>query len=127
MSRDPEPSLPSEQELEAKVCGFFEIWGLLDRLAHAEVHWNPRLRTSAGRCLPKRLQIELNPRLLARAPERIDEVLAHEAAHLATSLVHGFRVRPHGREWAGFMAMLGLPPRVTHDLPVERARRRRRR
>lgn len=106
------------------MSGFFEVWGLLDRLAHTEVRWNPRLRTSAGRCLPKRLQIELNPALLARAPERIDEVLAHEAAHLATSLVYGFGVRPHGREWREFMAQLGLPARVTHDLPVHRRRRR---
>ena len=124
MSRTPEPTLPTEEELEAKACAFFEAWGLLDRLAHVEVRWNPRLRTSAGRCLPKRLQIELNPWLMARVPDRIDEVLAHEAAHLATSLVHGFRVRPHGQEWAGYMAKLGLPPRVTHNFPVERSKRR---
>ena len=124
MNKSPEDSLPTEDQLEGRLSAFFEVWGLLDRLAHTEVRWNPRLRTSAGRCLPKRLQIELNPGLLAGAPERIDEVLAHEAAHLATSLVHGFGVRPHGREWAGFMAQLGFPPRVTHDLVVRRPRRR---
>lgn len=125
MSTTPDTGLPSEKLLEAKVCGFFETWGLLDRLAHVEVRWNPRLRSSAGRCLPKRLQIELNPRLLARDPGQIEVVLAHEAAHLATSLVHGFDVAPHGEEWVGFMTALGLPPRVTHDIPVARARRRR--
>ncbi len=121
----PPPALPSEARLEARACEFFATWGLLDRLAHVEVIWNRRLRTTAGRALPKRLQIQLNPRLLARVPAQLDEVLAHEAAHLATALVHGVGVPPHGPQWADFMAQLGLPPRTTHDFPVDGLRAQR--
>jgi len=90
------------------------------------VTWNARLRTAAGRAFPASARIELNPHLLSRAPDHIDEVLAHEAAHLAVHWRHGRRCRPHGAEWQAFMAAAGQPARVRHPLPVPRGRRRRR-
>ena len=105
-------------ELEARARNLFDTWGVLDRLPHVQVVWNSRLRTTAGRSRPRALQIELNPNLLARVPERIDEVLAHEAAHLATALTHGPRVRHHGPEWTSLMEAVGLEPRARHEFPV---------
>ena len=81
--------MPAAAELEARARRLFALWGELARLAHIEVIYNARLRTTAGRAFLRRLQIELNPHLLARVPERLDEVLAHEAAHLVVALRHG--------------------------------------
>ena len=95
------------------------MWGVLDRLANVEVIWNRRLRTTAGRAHLRELTIQLNPRLLARVPYRIDEVLAHEAAHLAVGLVHGTTVPHHGPEWSAWMVEVGHDPNAKHDFPVE--------
>ncbi len=116
---DPEPvALPDEEELEARARELFSLWGVIDRLAHVEVLWNRRLRTSAGRAHLRTIQIHLNPRLLSRVPERIDEVLTHEAAHLAVALVHGRRARHHGPEWVALMTAAGHDANRTHDFPV---------
>ena len=114
------PALPTEEELESRVRELFAAWGALDDgMAHVEVVWNSRLRTTAGRVFMKRLQIQLNPRLLARVPERIDEVLAHEAAHLVTYRRHGSAVSQHGGEWQGLMESAGFAGAATHDFPIE--------
>ena len=123
-SRPTEGGLPSEEELEARARECFTQWGVIDLLAHIEVVWNRRLSTSAGRAHPRRLQIHLNPRLLARVPERVDEVLVHEAAHLATALLHPGSSH-HGSEWANLMQQAGHEPKRTHDFPVEGLRRSR--
>ena len=114
----PESDLPDEQELERRACELFTLWGVIDRLAHVEVLWNRRLRTTAGSAHLRTIQIHLNPRLLARVPERIDEVLTHEAAHLAVGLVHGHGARHHGPEWVALMAAAGHDGERTHDFPV---------
>ena len=105
--------------LETRARELFTLWGVIDRLAHVEVIWNRRLRTTAGRAHLSTIQIHLNPRLLARVPERIDEVLTHEAAHLATALVHGRNAQHHGPEWRALMEQAGHDASRTHDFPVE--------
>jgi predicted SprT family Zn-dependent metalloprotease len=116
---DPDPvDLPDEEDLEARARELFTLWGVVDRLAHIEVLWNGRLRTTAGRAHLRTIQIHLNPRLLARVPDRIDEVLTHEAAHLAVALIHGLDARHHGPEWAALMAAAGHEAKRTHDFPV---------
>jgi predicted SprT family Zn-dependent metalloprotease len=125
VSSDPESALPTGPELEARARRLFDLWGDPERLAHIEVVYNSRLRTTAGRAFPRRLQIELNPHLLARVPERLDEVLAHEAAHLVVALRHGTDAPQHGVQWSALMEAAGHPPRATHDLPVDGLRRRR--
>lgn len=47
----------------------------------------------------------------------IDEVLCHEAAHLAVHHLYGQGVRPHGREWQALMSRAGVMPRVRIPLP----------
>jgi len=117
--------LPPADELETKARGLMAGWGAA--CEPLSVVWNRRLRTSAGRALPRKGRIELNPDLLAKAPERIEAILAHEAAHLAAYRLHGPRIRPHGREWAELLRSAGHPPHVTHDLPVDPQKRRTRR
>ena len=119
MAQAPSADLPTEAELEARARGFLAEWGEAERLAHVEVLYNPRLRTTAGRVWPRRLQIELNPHLLAIVPGRISEVLAHEAAHLVVAVRHG-AAAPHGPEWSALMESAGFPPRARHDLLADR-------
>ena len=82
------------------------------------VHWNARLRTTAGRAFMSESRIELNPHLLTAQPDEIPVVLVHEAAHIAVFRQFGPNVPAHGRHWRAFMRLAGLPPDVTHDLPV---------
>ena len=91
----------------------------------ATVGWNERLRSTAGRAFGREGRIELNPRLLAHRQRELHVVLVHEAAHLAAHRLYGPSVPPHGRHWRALMRLCGLPPAITHDLPVPPARRRR--
>lgn len=115
--------LPNAAQLTTQAAQLLQTWGAPATGLRAV--WNRRLRTSAGRAFWKKGRIELNPRLLARHPEQIPAVLAHEAAHVAAFRLHGPRIRPHGPEWAGLLQAVGQPTDACHHLPVRRAQRRR--
>lgn len=83
------------------------------------VEWSRRLRAAAGRAYPAQARIVLSVRLLD-APDRVEQTLAHEYAHLMAYEASGGRCRPHGREWRAAMAALGYPARRTHDYAPER-------
>ena len=92
-----------------------------------DVVWNDRLTTTAGRAFQRKGRIELNPTLLARAPDQVPVVLAHEAAHIAAFRLFGARIPPHGRHWRSLMRLAGLAPEVTHKIPTRGIRAERRR
>lgn len=117
--------LPNLAQLEARVAEVMAKWRVpgAERVA---VSWNERLRTTAGRAFYKEGRIELNPQLLANSPKDLDDVLVHEAAHVAAYRLFGDYGSAHGRHWRGLMRIAGVEPNVTHDLPVPRAARRRR-
>lgn len=117
--------LPSIADLERRVVGLFAHWRVPPGPA-VTVHWNRRLTTTAGRAFGGDGRIELNPSLLADTPGQLAVVLVHEAAHIAAHRLFGPSVAAHGRHWRGLMRLAGLPPEVTHDLPVPAPRRRRR-
>lgn len=71
-----------------------------------------RLTKTLARCWPRTGRIELSSRTL-RAPERLGELLCHEAAHLAVHALHGPGCRPHGPEWQALMRQAGFEPRAT--------------
>ena len=115
--------LPTPEQLQRRCAELFELWQVLDR--DVEVVWNARLATTAGRAYVRRGSIELNPRLLARVPDEIDGVLVHEAAHVAAFRLFGGNIPAHGRHWRALMRYAGQEPNVTHKLPVDDLRRRR--
>ncbi|MCA8974211.1 MAG: SprT-like domain-containing protein [Planctomycetes bacterium] len=117
--------LPTNAELESRVAELFAMWRVGERAI--EVRWNERLSTSAGRAFVRRGRIELNPGLLAAHSDQIPVVLTHEAAHVAAWRLFGPAAESHGRQWRALMRLAGLPPAVTHDLPVERKPGHRRR
>lgn len=114
-------TLPDPAELERTATGLLASFRVLD--TSVRVVWNARLTTTAGRAFLQRGQIELNPRLLARAPDRLPAVLAHETAHLAVFRLFGPNIPAHGRHWRSMMRLAGHPPDVTHDIPVHGLRR----
>lgn len=90
-----------------KKCS--RLWNV-PSLAQAELTTNPRLRTCLGRCFPKLNRIELNASLLEGSDPRLNEVVCHEAAHIAAFVLGPRRSRPHGRQWALLMTAAGFTP-----------------
>ncbi|MFK7740773.1 MAG: SprT-like domain-containing protein [Planctomycetota bacterium] len=124
MSSVEELELPGNDRLRARAAELFRLWRVLD--TDVDVRWNARLSTTAGQAYVQSGRIELNPRLLARWPDRIDGVLVHEAAHVAAFRLFGEHAQAHGRHWRSLMRLAGLPPDITHDMPVDDLRRSRR-
>ncbi len=120
----------SSTRMEERVAAAWEellaAWAGGDR-SGLSWEWNPRLRTTAGRAWVREGRVELNPRLLARHPDAVRMVVAHELAHC---LAHrrAPRESAHGPTWRALMVAVGEAPRATHRLDVgDLAVRRRRR
>ncbi len=114
------------ERVQGELDGILELWGAIDLRAVIRWRWNPRLRTTVGRAHLEDLLLELNPRLLARHPEELRPVLAHEAGHLVVQRYFG-RQPAHGRIWKALMRRAGCSARATHRLDTRGLRRRRRR
>lgn len=58
--------------------------------------------------------IEINADLIARHPEALEEVVAHEFAHhVANQMYHD--LKGHGAEWERVMKALGYAPKANHN------------
>src|SRR5258708_4955613 len=94
-----------------------------------EVHWNARMRSTAGRAWQGKGRVELNPRLHECPEGEIDRTLRHELAHLiAYCRAHRYglrrRIDPHGAEWRRACRELGIPDEErTHQLDALKSRR----
>jgi predicted SprT family Zn-dependent metalloprotease len=95
-------------------------------LTRAIVESSPRLRTSLGRAYPRLRLVRLHARLDGDLAHLRDEILVHEAAHIAAAILHGPRIRPHGPEWRALVLAAGYAPHATHRAPLPVRRRRRR-
>lgn len=69
-----------------------------------------RLRKSMGRVRPQSGIISLNAKLDSAPRAVLLEVLCHEAAHVATFLLHGLDAKPHGPEWRVLVRAAGYQP-----------------
>jgi predicted SprT family Zn-dependent metalloprotease len=117
--------LPTPAELKARAVDLLTGWRVVD--TRIDVLWNDRLTTTAGRAFVRNGRVELNPVLLERAPLQVPMVLTHEVAHVATWRLFGDAAAAHGRPWRSLMRLAGVPPAVTHDIPVHGLRTARRR
>lgn len=119
------PSALSTVALTAQARALLDAAGAGALGALVSVHWNPRMRTTAGTAQPRTGRIELNPRLLDAGAAEVERTLRHEAAHLLAHWRAGRRrIQTHGLEWRQACVDLGIPGEtVTHTLPLAPRRR----
>ena len=107
------------------------MWQLDELTPEIEMRLSNRMTRTIGSANLGKTRITLAVWLFDQPQAIIDEVLCHEAAHLAVHHLHGPGVRPHGREWQALMRSAGVTPRVRISLPnppqMPQRRRRRRR
>ncbi len=109
MKADRDPST-SSSELRKRLSQLFELWGVTELSEEATVEFSTRMTRSLGRCYPTRSLIRIAARLRGEPPAILDEVLCHEAAHLAAFRLWGPTAKPHGREWQELVKKAGFPP-----------------
>jgi len=90
-----------------------ERWGLPRLRSEVSITVSTRMRVSLGRCAPRAGTIRIASFLLDGPPALLEEVVAHELAHVAVARLHGPRCRPHGTEWRSLMRDAGHDPRAT--------------
>jgi predicted SprT family Zn-dependent metalloprotease len=88
------------------------LWGVPDLAARVTVEPSARLRRSLGRCQPATGRISIRASLLDGDPRLLEEVLCHEAAHVAARILAGPEARPHGAEWRELVRAAGFEPRI---------------
>ncbi len=93
------------------------VWGVLGLAAGTEVEFSPKLSVSLGRTIPERRLIRLRADLESVPGPLLDEVLAHEFAHVAVWARHGAGAKPHGPEWQALVRAAGHEPRTRIDAP----------
>jgi predicted SprT family Zn-dependent metalloprotease len=89
-----------------------EQWGVPDLRHQVRLELSHRMRSSLGGYHASARVIRIADTLLEAPRHLLHEVLCHEAAHAAVEILHGGRVRSHGREWRELMRRVGLEPRV---------------
>lgn len=100
-----------------------------DRLAHiakCAIEFSDSMRTVAGRAVHSTNTIHLNARLLRANPGEVNQIFAHELAHLISRALYGMAGRGHGALWRSVMVRLGYAPDRLHKLNTEALARRQR-
>ena len=110
-----------------------QVWNLPDLAASTRVLVSNRMTRSLARVRPDTRVIRIAAAVAAGPLAALEEVIGHEAAHIAAHTRAEKRIRPHGREWAALMEQAGYPPRARVDarllgieMPTTGGRRRRR-
>ena len=132
-AKSPKTAVPPDDaaRLEAVLRECLHLWGLENLADEIELRTSSRMTRSLGNARPETNRITLAQWLFDQPKEIVDEVLCHEAAHLAVHRLHGRGVRPHGREWrslvqqAGFQARTRIPLPNPPNFPPRRRRTRR--
>jgi len=95
-----------------------KIWETAALAERAQIEWSSRLTRTLGRAYPQRMLIRLNSWLCeSHGAAILEEVLCHEAAHLAVHILHGRDAAMHGPEWKRLVEMAGYTPRTGIHIP----------
>lgn len=123
---------PLPDDVAELLQSWCELWDAADLTPEISVELSSRMTRSLGRCYPDRKLIRIAKFVLDDSEDLFQEVLCHEAAHLAAYHLHGKSIRPHGYEWKSLMLQAGYPPsvrfkesRLQHLPPPPRRRARR--
>jgi SprT protein len=120
------PTPGRDSILEQQARQWLDDLGQHEGAIRLQVHWNPRLRSTAGYAQWPQWVVELNPKL-ASFEGQVMRTLKHEVAHLIAYARAGRRrIEPHGNEWRQACADLGIPDEsARHTLPLPRSTRER--
>ena len=124
------PDSPTTSAVPVLLQGWCDLWGVGDLAPQISVEISSRMTRSLGRAYPDRKLIRIARFVSEESDELFQEVLCHEAAHVAARRIHGRSIRPHGPEWKRLIQAAGYPPSVRYRgaaLPKMPARARRRR
>lgn len=85
-----------------------------------EIRFDLRGRTSGMFCVQKnQCSIRYNSTIFSRYfEESLQQTVPHEVAHYVVHMIHGKRVKPHGKEWQKVMCDFGVAAEVTSKLDV---------
>lgn len=109
-------SLNKSHDLLTSKARLIRRWAKLWQIPHmadqVSCEWSMRLTRSIGLAYPQRRLIRLHP-LLQLPPNQhlLEEVLCHEAAHLAVFALYGPHAARHGPEWRQLLTRAGFQPR----------------
>lgn len=109
------------ESLRSLLADWAKLWEVSGLEAELEVSFSPRLKRSLGRCRPAAARITLKAELRGGPPERLAEVLCHEAAHVAVYRKYGPVARAHGAEWQALVRAAGYEPRIRAQAPTGEA------
>jgi predicted SprT family Zn-dependent metalloprotease len=103
---------PVQRQLYRDIQRWGRVWGIPTLAGELRVVFSKRLRTTLARCRPAEKSIVLQHDLSRATLRRLNEVLCHEAAHVATYMLYGSRAKPHGAEWKWLVSLAGFDPVV---------------
>ena len=106
--------MPPSIDIPTLFQGWCDLWGVRDLAPEISFEISSRMTRSLGRCYPDRRLIRIARFVLEESEDLFQEVLCHEAAHVAAYHLHGQTIRPHGREWKALIQMAGYPPSVRY-------------
>jgi predicted metal-dependent hydrolase len=90
------------------------LWGIEEMAPEISVEFSSRMTRSLGRCYADRKLIRIAQFVREESDALVQEVLCHEAAHIAAHHLYGSSIRPHGPEWKSLMLKAGYPPSVRY-------------
>jgi ribosomal protein L37AE/L43A len=105
-------SLAGDARFRPLLERWADLWGVPDLPSRVTILPSTRLRRSLGRCQPATGRISIRASLLDGDPRLLEEVLCHEAAHVAVHALRGRAPRPHGPEWRELVRAAGFEPQV---------------
>lgn len=101
-------------DIHRALRSWCHLWGADDLAPKITVEFSSRMTRSLGRCYPDRNLIRIAQFVLDKSDALVQEVLCHEAAHIAAHHLYGSSIRPHGPEWKALMQEAGFPPSVRY-------------
>jgi predicted SprT family Zn-dependent metalloprotease len=111
------PELPADM-FRSLLRGWGDLWGVPDLADSVAVRPSTRLRRSLGRCRAESGRISIHAGLLEGDRRLFEEVLCHEAAHVAAHRLAGRSEAPHGELWRDLVRAAGFEPRVRAKLTL---------
>lgn len=102
--------------LRERLSSWAAAWRTPGLEKRIRLELSPRMRVALGRALPREKLVRINAAIVEHHPALVEEILCHEAAHVAVHELYRDYRQPHGPEWQELMRLAGFEPRVRMEL-----------